>query len=210
MYNLLRSLIIVIILIICIVLFRKRMNKITIIISSIIIFIVYLAINIVPIERKYVEFDSVEDVVKYQYKIKLDRGPIHIIEEEESAIVIFKEETMPYLFEKENGKWKMNNDRIKNNITWLNPNNGYTIITVESKLDNKKYILLLNSFYEDEIQTQNITDNYGSEFKIIKEESTIYKEKYQVVFYTIIDNNVSDYSLYINNKKLKLQDLSVI
>ena len=156
------------------------------------------------------EFDSVEDVVKYQYKIKLDRGPIHIIEDEESAIVIFKEETMPYLFEKENGKWKMNNDRVKNNIKWLNPKNGYTIITVESGIDNKKYVLLLNLFYEDELQTQNISDNYGSEFKIIKEESIIDKKKYQIIFYTVIDNDISDYTLYINNEKFKLQDISEI
>ena len=186
------------------------MNRITIIISAIVVFVVYLIINIVPIERKYMEFDSVEDVVKYQYKIKLDRGPIHIIEDEESAIVIFKEETMPYLFEKENGKWKMNNDRVKNNIKWLNPQNGYTIITVESEIDNKKYVLLLNLFYEDELQTQNISDNYGSEFKIIKEESIIDKKKFQIIFYTVIDNDISDYTLYINNEKFKLQDISEI
>ena len=210
MYNILRWLVIIIILMILFILFRKRMNRITIIISAIVVFVVYLIINIVPIERKYMEFDSVEDVVKYQYKIKLDRGPIHIIEDEESAIVIFKEETMPYLFEKENGKWKMNNDRVKNNIKWLNPKNGYTIITVESEIDNKKYVLLLNMFYEDELQTQNISDNYGSEFKIIKEESIIDKKKYQIIFYTVIDNDISDYTLYINNEKFKLQDISEI
>ena len=210
MYNILRWLVIIIILMILFILFRKRMNRITIIISAIVVFVVYLIINIVPIERKYMEFDSVEDVVKYQYKIKLDRGPIHIIEDEESAIVIFKEETMPYLFEKENGKWEMNNDRVKNNIKWLNPQNGYTIITVESEIDNKKYVLLLNLFYEDELQTQNISDNYGSEFKIIKEESIIDKKKYQIIFYTVIDNDISDYTLYINNEKFKLQDISEI
>ena len=210
MYNILRELIVVIILIICIIVFRKRINKYTIIITAIIIFVVYLIIDIIPIERKYVKFDSIEEVVQYQYKIKLDRGPIHIIEEKESAIVMFKEETMPYLFEKENGKWKMNNNRLKNNIMSLNPNNGYIIITVESKIDNKKYILLLNSFYEDEIQKENITDNYNSEFKMIKDKSSIYKEKYQIVFYTVIDNNVSDYTLYINNKSFRLKDLTII
>ena len=76
MYNILRLFIIIIILIFYFLLIRKKINKITLTIGIIIAIILLFVLSLVPFERNFIGFDSVEDVVKYQYKTMLEDGPI--------------------------------------------------------------------------------------------------------------------------------------
>ena len=68
----------------------------------------------------------------------------------------------------------------------------------------KTYIILINAFEEKEIEKENkkISDSNNSEFKTMKYK-TMNKNKHGVIFYTVIENDIADYKLYVDNRKIE-------
>lgn len=200
MYNILRIFIVIIVLTMYFLLIRKKLNVITISISLIIGFSLYIILCIVPFERNFIGFNSIEDTIEYQYsKTIKENEPIYIRKGEKSALVKLEGTTIPYLFEVENGKWRMHKD--KNIIQKAIPEWGYTIVKIESKSENKSYIVLINGLKENEIKEQEILDNCNSKFETMRYE-VINKEMSGVIFYTMIENNIENYKLYVNGKTI--------
>lgn len=202
MYNILRIIIIIIILTIYFILIRKKINKITIAIGIFIGIILLFVLSLNPIERNFIGFNSVEDVVKYQYPTKLKEDEPAYIKEEGSALVMFKYETYPYLIEKENEKWRMCNSKIENMEEITIPSLSYNIIKVNSSKDNKAYILLESALDEKEIKEQQISDSNNSKFDMVVCYK-LHKSTYSVTFATVIDSNIENYKLYINGRTIK-------
>lgn len=197
MYSILRVIIITIVLTIYFALVRNKRNKITIAIGILIGIILYFVLAMNPIERNFIGFNSVEDVIKYQYPNFLKEDEPTYIYNEDTALVKFNGATIPYLFEKENGKWRMHRDKFITHRAIYNL--GYNIAKIESKSNDKAYIVLINAFDEKEIEKekQKIYDSNNSKFHI--EEFETMNNQCGIIFYTIIDSNIENYKLYVDD-----------
>lgn len=196
MYSILRVIIITIVLTIYFALVRKKRNKITIAIGIIIGIILYFVLAMNPIERNFIGFNSVEDVIKYQYPNFLKEDEPTYIYNEDTALVKFNGATIPYLFEKENGKWRMHRDKFITHRAIYDL--GYNIAKIQSKSNDKAYIVLINAFDEKEIEKekQKIYDSNNSKFDIAEFETM--NNQCGIIFYTIIDSNIENYKLYVD------------
>lgn len=201
MYDILITTIIIIILIIYFLLVRKKINKVTITIGIIILCTLPIVLNSTNIERNITEFNTLEEAVNYQRRRKDYEEPVYI-KSENSAIALFKYETYPSLYEKENEKWKISNLSGKD-YTPKKIVDGYNIYKITSKSDNKIYIILMNSLEKNKIKEQDISDSRKTKFNMT-ELQQLYENIYNVTFYTILDNDIENYTLNINGKTIEL------
>ena len=186
---------------------QKNVQK-QFLISGIIIgvgsYLIYMLSFLIPFEYYLLPMKSPAEVVEYTYE---DCKILETIEVENTAFVVFETNNIQFAsISKDHGAWRVlcpiYLPSSQHNIVQTKAG-GVFLIQIPSQDKTNKLIAVKDSFLLNGPVVHNISDNIDSTF------SKLYGDPYSnsaetIVYYTVIDTDISNYQLTINEKTIEL------